>query len=202
LCEPVRSLPLQATNFLLQTSVHFGVDRYFIDFLRISSRPPTLIIMKSIIFGLSLVSAAVAQIANGVSMVSVPAPSDVNNNDGGSGSCEGSGCTPTTNAEKSRVTEPPSAPTQTQNFYSKMPYSMYNDGGYKSLNCGYGYSKHDDGSCQPEPWVRLQSSHFHCILIIHVSSSTRRKRAMAATAGPPSCTFHFGFDLLLLDFFF
>lgn len=97
--------------------------------------------MKSIIFGLSLASVAVAQIANGVSMVPVTAapsasPSAVDNSYG--------------SAPQSQVT---AAPSSSSDFYQVMPYSSYQSGGYKSLNCGYGYSKSSDGSCQAESWV-------------------------------------------------
>jgi hypothetical protein len=34
-----------------------------------------------------------------------------------------------------------------------MPYESYKNGGYKSLACGYGYTKSADGHCQPESWV-------------------------------------------------
>lgn len=103
--------------------------------------------MKSIIFGLSLASAAAAQIVNGVSMVSVtPAPASATPvNNGNSGSS-------TDSASSSQVTEAPSS--SSADFYQVMPYSSYESGGYKSLNCGYGWSKQSDGSCKPESWVR------------------------------------------------
>jgi hypothetical protein len=47
----------------------------------------------------------------------------------------------------------PNAPSPT-NFYNVMPYSAYQSGGYKSLQCGYGYAKQSDGSCSAESWVR------------------------------------------------
>ena len=34
-----------------------------------------------------------------------------------------------------------------------MPYSSFMSGGYKSMNCGYGYTKGSDGSCQQMSWV-------------------------------------------------
>lgn len=40
-----------------------------------------------------------------------------------------------------------------------MPYSSFMSGGYKSMDCGYGYTKGSDGSCMStESWVR--TSHF------------------------------------------
>jgi hypothetical protein len=112
--------------------------------------------MKSIIFGLSIVSAASAQIVNGVSMVAVPmlpsssapgssstfptpTPTPVNNGD----NLYGGSYTPTS-ASPSQYTTPP--------VYSLMPYSSFMAGGYKSMNCGYGYSKASDGSCHAESW--------------------------------------------------
>jgi hypothetical protein len=36
-----------------------------------------------------------------------------------------------------------------------MPYSSFMSGGYKSMDCGYGYTKGSDGSCMStESWVR------------------------------------------------
>jgi hypothetical protein len=37
-----------------------------------------------------------------------------------------------------------------------MPYESFKSGGYKSMGCGYGYSKGYDGSCtSTESWVRI-----------------------------------------------
>jgi len=82
--------------------------------------------MKSIIFGLSLAGAATAQFVNGMSYVAAP-----------------------TNyaAPPSQVTQAPS------DFYQQMPYDAFQSGGYKSLECGYGYYKGSDGSCMTESWV-------------------------------------------------
>lgn len=102
--------------------------------------------MKSVIFGLSAVSAAAAQIVNGFSMVSGPSTPVL------------SQPTPTaTVGGAASVYAPPSQPTAApsySNFYDYMPYTAYQSGGYKSLDCGYGYSKQSDGSCSPESWVR------------------------------------------------
>ena len=106
--------------------------------------------MKSIVFGLSLASAAVAQIANGVSMVSVTAAASAAPSAANNGGASGSG-----SAAPSQITAAPSS--SADSFYEQMPYSSYMGGGYQSLNCGYGYSKQSDGSCQSESWVRLLS---------------------------------------------
>jgi hypothetical protein len=37
-------------------------------------------------------------------------------------------------------------------YLSEMPYSVMTGGGYKSLDCGYGYLKGSDGGCTPESW--------------------------------------------------
>ena len=40
-----------------------------------------------------------------------------------------------------------------------MPYSSFMSGGYKSMDCGYGYVKGSDGGCMStQSWVRI--SHF------------------------------------------
>ncbi len=48
---------------------------------------------------------------------------------------------------------PPSYYTPPPPAYSQMPYSSFVSGGYKSMECGYGYQKMSDGSCQPQSWV-------------------------------------------------
>lgn len=104
--------------------------------------------MKSTILGLSLVSAAAAQISvNGVSMV--PAMTAYNNYASATAAASSS-------APASYATAAPSS----SDFYSVMPYSSYSSGGYKSLACGYGYSKQSDGSCQAESWVCSRSECF------------------------------------------
>jgi|SRR6266576_2639069 len=87
--------------------------------------------MLSFVFVASLVSAAAAQLAAG-SPPSAPAPT---------------------------ITPSPTADSQApNNFYQSMPYSAYQNGGYKSLQCGYGYAKQSDGSCSPESWVRCEGT--------------------------------------------
>lgn len=90
--------------------------------------------MKSIIYGLSLIGVVTAQSVIGIS--TVPRPTPIINNGAGA---------------------PPSAPTQPPaDFYQEMPYAAYQSGGYRSLDCGYGYSKQADGSCAALSWVRSQ----------------------------------------------
>ena len=102
--------------------------------------------MKSIIFGLSLAAAATAQIVNGVSMI--PATD---------AAVATASVSESSSAPASEVTAPPT--TSSVDFYaSEMPYSKYKEGGYKSLECGYGWKKSEDGSCTKEGWVRLARS--------------------------------------------
>lgn len=149
--HPTERLPLfQARRYLLQDSAHASVDRSLFsdfDFHITAPRSPLSLIMKSIIFGLTLVSAAVAQIVNGVSTVEAPGPS----------------ATPPPPSDASAQgyappvappSEPTAAPSSNGDFYQQMPYESYKNGGYKSLDCGYGYQKSSDGHCQPESWVR------------------------------------------------
>jgi hypothetical protein len=64
---------------------------------------------------------------------------------------------PSYSAAPSMYTPPP---VSSSDMYSSMPYSSFMDGGYSSMNCGYGYYKSSDGSCKPESWVRLLALHF------------------------------------------
>jgi hypothetical protein len=56
--------------------------------------------------------------------------------------------------------QPPAPEQQGSHYTDVMPYQSMVSGGYKSLDCGYGWKKGGDGSCQQEPWVR----HFRAIL--------------------------------------
>lgn len=116
------------------------------DFHITAPRSPLSLIMKSIIFGLTLVSAAVAQIVNGVSTVEAPGPSATPP----PGDASAQGYAPPAPPSP----EPTTAPSSNGDFYQQMPYESYKNGGYQSLNCGYGYKKSSDGRCQPESWVR------------------------------------------------
>jgi len=93
--------------------------------------------MKSIILGLSLVGVAVATQVPGVPLTAPPS-------------------LPTDTAHVVAPTPAPPPPHDPNapvvDFYQEMPYSAYQNGGYKSLECGYGYEKHDDGQCAPVGW--------------------------------------------------
>ena len=54
---------------------------------------------------------------------------------------------------------PPSTYTPAPAMYSppattQMSYESFKNGGYKSMDCGYGWQKANDGSCQQQTWVR------------------------------------------------
>lgn len=118
--------------------------------------------MTSLLIGLSLAASAAAQIVNGFSMVPVlvaaGAPSSEAAVVPSNTDYLGSSAPPQYTGEPTPVSVKPSlitpTPTPTQNIYEQLPYSSFVDGGYKSLDCGYGYTKAADGSCQALPWVR------------------------------------------------
>jgi hypothetical protein len=47
-------------------------------------------------------------------------------------------------------------------FYQEMPYSAYQNGGYKELDCGYGYEKHEDGQCVNVGWYTPEAHGYGC----------------------------------------
>ena len=52
-----------------------------------------------------------------------------------------------------------------------MPYESFMNGGYKSMDCGYGYHKGSDAGCNSkESWVRTTSRNFTCDAIYAVYS--------------------------------
>ena len=125
--------------------------------------------MISIAFGLTLATYASAQV---VSMVANP---NLASSASGSASASYS-----TNAPPAATSASPgqynqygsSSSSPSSNQYTSappqytpppmseaMPYSQFMNGGYSSMDCGYGYSKGSDGSCNSkESWVR--TSHF------------------------------------------
>lgn len=113
--------------------------------------------MNSLIFGLSLASAVSAQVVvNGWSTVAAqPSASAASYGDAAyAASSGGSYAPPAAYTSASSVySSPPSAYTPPPS--TDMSYSSFMSGGYKSMNCGYGYSKASDGSCQAESWVRI-----------------------------------------------
>jgi hypothetical protein len=155
--------------------------------------------MKSIIFGLAFISAAVAQSVNGAS--SVPASSEAsgsasgsssqatstqatssqasssgsNNYGGGGGSSYGGSPpaytgSPSSEAAPSQYTPPPPASMSAMYSQQQQYYSSFMSGGYKSMDCGYGYSKDSDGGCSsPMSWVSsmlvLFGLHLRCSFV-------------------------------------
>lgn len=118
----------------------------------------------SLLFGLSFATAALAQIqVNGAGSI---AASLIPSNTATPASAAGSSSAPaaTTSAASSASSAPASQITSAASYdassasaaaYSMMPYSSFMAGGYKSMDCGYGYSKASDGSCKSESWVRV-----------------------------------------------
>ena len=113
--------------------------------------------MSTILLGLAFAGAAAAQAVNvnGASMVTLSYASATTS--ASDNSYYGSSAPPqvtdyassTTDTSNAQYTPPPS----TYDIYSAMPYDSMTAGGYSSLNCGYGYTKAYDGSCQAESWV-------------------------------------------------
>ena len=116
---------------------------------------------SAFLLGLSLIGAASAQVANGVVAVPMPGSSASGSapavTASASASAAPSGSSPQASqapsygsaAPPSQYTPPPYYETS-----SAMPYSKFQGGGYKSMDCGYGYQKGSDGSCQKMSWVR------------------------------------------------
>jgi hypothetical protein len=115
--------------------------------------------MLSLTFGLTLATYASAQV---VSMIPNP------NLAGASGS--GNGYSMSSSSDQ--YNQYGSSSSASYNQYSSapaqytpppqseaMPYSSFMSGGYKSMDCGYGYVKGSDGGCMStQSWVRI--SHF------------------------------------------
>ena len=110
--------------------------------------------MNSVLIAFSLAGAAAAQIVAGsVSMApysQVYGTTDAADNHAAAPSATSGGYN---SAPASQYTQPPA----TDGGYSAMPYSSFMSGGYKSMNCGYGYTKGSDGSCNPLSWVSTAS---------------------------------------------
>lgn len=114
--------------------------------------------MKSIFFGLTLVNVATAQVVIGLSMMSdLGSSATAQPSSSSSGSSSAPNVSSGTSSLSSISAAPPSQhtppPSSSTSFYQQMPYESYKSGGYKSLDCGYGYTKSSDGHCQPESWV-------------------------------------------------
>jgi hypothetical protein len=97
---------------------------------------------SKLFLALSLAGAASAQVALGSAPVTTPAPAVA---------------APAANA--------PSSDSSNDSYLQSMPYDQFKNGGYKQLNCGYGYSKGSDGSCQPESWWNYQGGCYETIIM-------------------------------------
>lgn len=129
--------------------------------------------MISLALCLSLVSYASAQ-----SIIMIPAPTGMM----GPGYVAPSDTSSSYSGAPPAVTSTPSygsystppaqytPPPQTQ----EMPYSAFMAGGYKSMDCGYGYQKGSDGSCtSTQSWVRIRVTSFFLCLIEPSTSGLR-----------------------------
>lgn len=128
--------------------------------------------MNAFLVGLSLVSAATAQVANGVSAIpysAVYGSSSQAYSTAAASSSNGyaaytQAASSSSAASSSMITQAPSS--SSYDIYSAMPYSSFMSGGYKSLDCGYGYQKMSDGSCQAMSWWNTQGC-YETIIINH-----------------------------------
>ncbi len=50
----------------------------------------------------------------------------------------------------------PTPPPEPHGYDSAMPYDDFLSGGYKSLDCGYGYNRDASSRCVEAVWVRTQ----------------------------------------------
>ena len=57
-------------------------------------------------------------------------------------------------------TSPPQYPSE--NYASYMPYNQMTNGGYMSLDCGYGYIKDSSGKCTMESWYSYSGNQNEC----------------------------------------
>lgn len=116
--------------------------------------------MNAVVIGLALASVAAAQVANGVSAIPMSmvygsaAPSQASGGYAPPAATYTPAPSGAYNAPPSQYTSAPSS----YDIYSAMPYSSFMNGGYKSLDCGYGYQKQSDGSCKAMSWVCSRSS--------------------------------------------
>ena len=138
--------------------------------------------MNAIFLGLSLASVATAQVANGVSAIpysmvygtaapaAMTAAASASSSDGyqaASMAAYTQAASASYSAAPSVATPPPSYySSSSYDVYSAMPYSSFVSGGYKSMNCGYGYQKMEDGSCQAMSWWNTQGC-YETIIINH-----------------------------------
>lgn len=122
--------------------------------------------MNAVLIGLSLASVASAQVVNGVSALpmSMAYGYAEASSSGGYAPPSAYYTAPPSNsysAPPSQYTAPPSS----YDIYSIMPYSSFVNGGYSSMDCGYGYQKQSDGTCSQMAGVGVDSTHDFCHLL-------------------------------------
>jgi len=154
--------------------------------------------MVPIFICLTLASVVSAQVVNGMSTVLAL---------GSSATAQPSSwsSTPGTGSYALSVALPPQytpAPSSSATFYHQMPYESYKNGGYKSLDCGYGYKKSSDGHCQPESWVIFFSltSNWHQFSYLSLCSIPRWEKDVTRPLSSTTCTRHNRCARILLTF--
>ncbi len=140
--------------------------------------------MNSVIVALTLAGAAAAQIVAGPvtmvpsSQIYATASAGDNHVAASSSSAPYGGATTQASSSSSAAASYYTQPPATDGGYSDMPYSSFMSGGYKSMNCGYGYSKGSDGSCNPMSWVSFAFIFWcGCLLTCCAPISTRIRDA-------------------------
>ena len=93
--------------------------------------------MNSLIVGLALAGGAAAQLVNGASMVPAYQANYYSSSDAST----------TTAAAYSTA----SSSSMGQDYYTS-----FMSGGYKSMDCGYGYAKGSNGACTAQSWYQTQ----------------------------------------------
>jgi hypothetical protein len=133
--------------------------------------------MKSIFFSLALVGVAIADSSSSAAASSAYSSSSAapSSSYGASASSYAASSSPSYGSSAPAYTgssssyqAPPSQytspPAQSGDGYlNQMPYSTFLQGGYKSLNCGYGYKKDQGQACTPASWVAIYS----ILLVLH-----------------------------------
>ncbi|KAF8323684.1 hypothetical protein DL93DRAFT_2092401 [Clavulina sp. PMI_390] len=132
---------------------------------------------KYLVAGLAIASAAHAQLVLGAS--SVPADSTTatpGSTVSSSSPAATSTSSPSTTDTSSPSSTPAPGPTSmpaypSYEYTSAMPYSVMTGGGYKSLDCGYGYVKDSSGNCKPESWYSYTNNGCYAQTTIIINSN-------------------------------
>ena len=157
--------------------------------------------MKSVFLGLSLISAAAAQVVVGYSSVLVTSAAGSGDTSSAPATtpapypavtlANGYTSTPAAATPDNAYAAPPSQytapPAPGQDFYQYMPYNSWSNGGYKQLQCGYGYQKQSDGTCTALQWVSDRMPIHSSVIYILVSISPRSKGVMQQSSLISEC---------------